>query len=95
MIGSRSWPRLAATKTESTRVSQRPRLSFTPYAWAKLVFLRNLGPTEIGGFGICDPADLLLDGHAPMLDFGHDAVIGKTVMPVADNQVIEEPDMHQ
>ena len=60
MIGSRSWPRLAATKTERTRVSQRPRLRFTPYAWAKLVFLRDLGPTEIGGFGICDPDDLLL-----------------------------------
>jgi proteasome lid subunit RPN8/RPN11 len=27
-------------------------LRFSPFAWAKLVFLRDLGPTEIGGFGI-------------------------------------------
>lgn len=27
-------------------------LRFTPYAWAKLLYLRDLGPTEIGGFGL-------------------------------------------
>ena|GEM_PF-810987 len=37
-----------------------PRLRFTPYAWAKLVFLRDLGPTEVGGFGISSLDDLLL-----------------------------------
>jgi proteasome lid subunit RPN8/RPN11 len=25
---------------------------FTPYAWAKLLYLRDRGPTEVGGFGI-------------------------------------------
>ena len=36
-------------------------LRFTPYAWAKLVFLRDIGETEIGGFGIAeDPDDPLL-----------------------------------
>jgi hypothetical protein len=29
-----------------------PALRFTPYAWAKLLYLRDVGGTEIGGFGI-------------------------------------------
>ncbi|TWU40156.1 hypothetical protein Q31b_35010 [Novipirellula aureliae] len=32
----------------------RPRLRFTPYAWAKLLCLRDAGPSEVGGFGISD-----------------------------------------
>ena len=35
-------------------------LRLTPYAWRKLLFLRDLGPTEVGGFGISSPDDLLL-----------------------------------
>jgi len=35
-------------------------LRFTPTAWAKLLFFRDLGKTEIGGFGITKPDDLLL-----------------------------------
>lgn len=38
----------------------RPSLRFTPYAWAKLLFLRDAGPTEVGGFGISTAEDLLL-----------------------------------
>ena len=38
----------------------RPRLRFTPYAWAKLVWFRDHGDTEIGGFGITPGDDLLL-----------------------------------
>jgi proteasome lid subunit RPN8/RPN11 len=34
-------------------------LTFTPTAWSKLRFLRDLGPTEIGGFGVSHPDDLL------------------------------------
>ncbi|MCA9091286.1 MAG: hypothetical protein KDA90_21940, partial [Planctomycetaceae bacterium] len=41
------------------RQSQRPVLTFTPTAWAKLLYLRDLGPTEVGGFGITEPDDLL------------------------------------
>lgn len=42
------------------RRRQQPQLRFTPTAWAKLRFLRDLGPTEVGGFGISsDPDDLL------------------------------------
>ncbi len=35
-------------------------LRFTPYAWAKLLYLRDAGPTEIGGFGIAGRDNLLL-----------------------------------
>jgi proteasome lid subunit RPN8/RPN11 len=38
---------------------RRPRLRFSPTAWAKLLFLRDRGPTEVGGFGIAPAADLL------------------------------------
>jgi proteasome lid subunit RPN8/RPN11 len=39
---------------------KRPVLRFTPTAWAKLLFLRDVGPTEIGGFGLAAAGDLLL-----------------------------------
>jgi proteasome lid subunit RPN8/RPN11 len=46
-------------KTQPT--TRRPSvLRFTPTAWAKLLFLRDLGETEIGGFGISAKDDLLL-----------------------------------
>lgn len=37
----------------------RPSLRFSPYAWAKLLFLRDCGSTEVGGFGIAREADPL------------------------------------
>lgn len=36
-----------------------PSLRFRPTAWAKLVFVRDLGETEVGGFAITAPDDLL------------------------------------
>lgn len=39
---------------------QDPILRFTPYAWAKLLFLRDIGSTEIGCFGLADESDPLL-----------------------------------
>ena len=42
------------------RTRRRPRLRFTPTAWAKLLHLRDAGPTEVGGFGIASADDLLL-----------------------------------
>ena len=36
-----------------------PSLRFSPWAWAKLLYLRDAGPTEVGGFGISRPGDLL------------------------------------
>lgn len=35
-------------------------LRLTPYAWAKLLYLRDLGTTEVGGFGVSAAEDLLL-----------------------------------
>lgn len=42
------------------REARRPALRFTPLAWAKLLFLRDRGPTEVGGFGLSTSDDLLL-----------------------------------
>ncbi len=35
-----------------------PTLRFTPYAWSKLLYLRDRGETEVGGFGLSTPDDL-------------------------------------
>ena len=48
---------LSERKPRSDEMS--PVLRFTPEAWGKLVFLRDLGETEVGGFGICGEEDLL------------------------------------
>jgi proteasome lid subunit RPN8/RPN11 len=50
------------TKHRKHKSTQRPRrsLRFTPYAMAKLLYLRDIGPTEVGGFGISNAEDLLL-----------------------------------
>jgi hypothetical protein len=42
------------------RARPQPGLRFTPAAWAKLLYLRDCGPSEVGGFGITSPTDLLL-----------------------------------
>jgi proteasome lid subunit RPN8/RPN11 len=45
---------------KTTLPSRRPTvLRFSPTAWAKLLFLRDVGDTEIGGFGISARDDLL------------------------------------
>ena len=36
-----------------------PHLRFSPTAWAKLLFLRDRGMSEVGGFGVTRPDDLL------------------------------------
>jgi hypothetical protein len=46
-------------ETERQRHHQHPSLRFSPTAWAKLLFLRDLGETEVGGFGIAPVEDLL------------------------------------
>ena len=38
---------------------QSPSVRLSPTAWAKLLFLRDLGQTEIGGFGVSSLPDLL------------------------------------
>jgi hypothetical protein len=37
-----------------------PALRFSPYAWAKLLFLRDRGPTEVAALAVSAPGDLLL-----------------------------------
>ncbi len=37
-----------------------PQLRFTPTAWAKLLYLRDWGDTEVGAFGICPQESLLV-----------------------------------
>ena len=47
-----------AGKPRRARAAKRPRrrdlpvLRFSPHAWAKLLYLRDYGDTEVGGFGI-------------------------------------------
>jgi len=47
-------------KAKTEQLARRPTvLRFGPTAWAKLLFLRDAGDTEIGAFGISAPDDLL------------------------------------
>ncbi len=54
--GSHRSPRASADRQQPSS----PSLRFSPTAWAKLLFLRDLGDTEVGGFGITAAEDLLL-----------------------------------
>ena len=49
----------ASRKQREFVLPREPVLRFTPTAWAKLLFFCHYGDTEIGGFGISDPDDLL------------------------------------
>jgi proteasome lid subunit RPN8/RPN11 len=46
-------------RPRESRSRRRPWLRFSPAAWAKLLFLRDRGPTEVGGFGLTSPTGLL------------------------------------
>jgi proteasome lid subunit RPN8/RPN11 len=52
-------PRRLLRRPRESRSRRRPRLRFSPTAWAKLLFLRDRGPTEVGGFGLTSPTGLL------------------------------------
>ena len=47
---------------------RRPTIRFTPYSWSKLLYLRDAGDTEVGGFGISDAEDLLLVNDVQLVD---------------------------
>ena len=47
------------TKTQAVTDATTRSLRFSPTAWAKLLFLRDYGETEVGGFGIAPSDDLL------------------------------------
>ena len=53
--GKRDW-----RKPKFIRQPLSPVLRLTPAAWAKLLYLRDAGPTEIGGLGISAPGEPLL-----------------------------------
>ena len=52
----------------SRRAPTRPRLRFSPTAWGKLLYLRDLGETEIGGFGLAETEDPLLVTDIALVD---------------------------
>jgi len=47
------------SKSPDYKLALQPVLRFSPTAWAKLLFFRDRGDTEISGFGITEPDDLL------------------------------------
>jgi len=55
----RHQPKELPTLKQHNQISP-PVLRFTTTAWAKLLFFRDHGQTEIGGFGISNADDLLL-----------------------------------
>ena len=46
-------------KKKNQQRYQRPSLRFSPTAWAKLLFMRDITDNEVGGFGITQAEDLL------------------------------------
>ncbi len=52
-------PRMSSPLLLDRRELAAPPLRFSPTAWGKLVYLRDLGSTEVGGFAISAADDLL------------------------------------
>lgn len=50
---------LRRPRESRSRRHHRPRLRFSPTAWAKLLYVRDRGPTEVGAFGLAPADDLL------------------------------------
>jgi len=78
---------------KQSRASPSPTLRFTPTAWAKLLFLRDLGDTEVGGFGIASSEDLLLVEDVRLVrqtcTWAHVAFADESVADFFDVQVDE------
>jgi len=57
---ARSRERKAKMKNRNNfQKNQKPMLRFSPTAWAKLLFCRDMTNNEVGGFGITEADDLL------------------------------------
>jgi proteasome lid subunit RPN8/RPN11 len=54
-----SWSRSCRPRPAHRRSLRCQRLRFSPTSWAKLLFLRDHGPTEVGAFAIAPADDLL------------------------------------
>jgi proteasome lid subunit RPN8/RPN11 len=84
-----NWP----TYDSPTQPAQpaTPVLQFSPTAWAKLLFLRDYGDTEVGGFGITASDDLLLVQDVQLVDqvcsWAHVAFDDDSVADFFDRQV--------
>ena len=46
-------------RIKKNQQNQKPALRFSPTAWAKLLFMRDVTDNEVGGFGITEADDLL------------------------------------
>ena len=57
--GSQKDPETRERKARTAPPPPQPALRFTPTAWAKLLFFRDSGPTEIGGFAVTEANELL------------------------------------
>ena len=68
-----------------------PILRFSPTAWAKLLFLRDYGETEVGGFAIASQEDLLLIEDVQLVkqvcSWAHVAFDDSSVADFFDQQV--------
>jgi hypothetical protein len=79
-------------RTKSLRLATAmPVLRFSPTAWAKLLFLRDYGETEVGGFGIAAGDDLLFVEDVQLVkqdcSWAHVAFDDESVADFFDNQV--------
>lgn len=68
-----------------------PILRFSPTAWAKLLFLRDYGDTEVGGFGVAASDDLLFVEDVQLVEqtcsWAHVALDDESVADFFDTQV--------
>ena len=64
-------------------------LRFSPQAWAKLMYFRDQGDCEIGGFGVCVGDDLLL--VTDFVTVGQNVSVGDPVRAVPVSIVTWEP----
>lgn len=80
--------------TEAGTGATTPALRFSPTAWAKLLFLRDYGDTEVGGFGIAASDDLLLVEDVQLVkqvcSWAHVAFDDESVADYFDRQVDAE-----
>lgn len=53
-------PRLEKRRPLRRASARQPCLRFSPTAWAKLLYLRDCGDSEVGGFAVTAASDLLL-----------------------------------
>lgn len=87
-------PRRQRKQRRKLRLSRRatpPTLRFSPTAWAKLLFLRDYGETEVGGFAIASQDDLLLIEDVQLVNqvcsWAHVAFDDSSVADFFDQQV--------